>query len=195
MGWDTGECPLDFLHRFNRLLANEFQSDVQRFRTNPASVRGKPAYPFQKAMDALSDGVVDVEGDENAHDGRWSHVVSRWLEPLRPTANDQRPFYISFLLTISIACWLAKRRMRLRSPGNLRSATSVSSSLARAWKTSPTGFSAVPPVGPATPVIPTPRVAPVRRRIPSARAAATSLLTAPCFSIRSAGTSAKAVFN
>ena len=46
--------------------------------------------------------------------------------------------------------------------------------------TVPTGFSGVPPPGPATPVIPTPTSAPNRARAPSARATATSGLTAPC---------------
>src|SRR5207302_1515948 len=60
--------------------------------------------------------------------------------------------------------------------------------------TVPTGFSSLPPPGPAMPVIPTPSVLPTWRRIPSARAIATSLLTAPLDWISSGGTSAHAVF-
>ena len=48
--------------------------------------------------------------------------------------------------------------------------------------------------GPATPVTPTPRVAPVRLRMPSARASATSELTAPFASIKLCGTPTKVVF-
>ncbi len=61
-------------------------------------------------------------------------------------------------------------------------------------QTIPTGFSGVPPSGPATPVMPTPTAAPNRSAAPSASAAATSGDTAPCRSISAAGTSAKATF-
>ena len=47
-------------------------------------------------------------------------------------------------------------------------------------KTSPTGFSAVPPPGPATPVTATAMSAPSRARAPLAIAAAVSAETAPC---------------
>ena len=57
----------------------------------------------------------------------------------------------------------------------------------------PTGFSSVPPPGPAIPVIPIPTCAPKRSRAPSASAAATSGETAPCAAISSAGTPASAV--
>src|SRR5579863_683296 len=64
---------------------------MQRFRTDPAGVRVKPAHTFHEPLNALADRVVNVEGDENAHNGRWSSVVRRRLEPFRPTANGQRP--------------------------------------------------------------------------------------------------------
>ena len=57
----------------------------------------------------------------------------------------------------------------------------------------PTGFSSVPPPGPAMPVMPIPTSAPKRARAPSASAAATSGETAPWRSISSAGTSASAI--
>src|SRR5712692_2346387 len=191
-------------HRLRRLLADKFQRDVQRLGTHPAGIRREAAYPFQEALNALADGIIDVEGNENSHDSRESSVFSR--QELRTNRRcrsrkaDNRRLktedgYINFLLTMSSACCEANQRMRLRSPGKFRSTTSVPLSPAKAWKTSPTGFSAVPPVGPATPVMPMPKVAPQRLRIPSARAAATSRLTAPCFLIRLAGTSANAVFS
>src|ERR1051326_3954718 len=67
--------------------------------------------------------------------------------------------HINFLRTISKACCEAHQRTRSRSPGNLRSTTSVDSPLDRAWNTRPTGFSSVPPLGPATPVTASPQVA------------------------------------
>jgi coenzyme Q-binding protein COQ10 len=60
--------------------------------------------------------------------------------------------------------------------------------------TSPTGFVAVPPPGPATPVTDTAISARECFSAPSAIARATSALTAPCSSIRSAGTPINSVF-
>src|SRR5881409_1705924 len=101
----------------------------------------------------------------------------------------------SFLLTMSSAWVVANHRTRCLSPGKFRCTTSVPRAPAKAWNTRPTGFSALPPVGPATPVMPMPNVAPQRSRIPSASAIATSRLTAPCFSINSVGTPANLVFS
>ena len=61
-------------------------------------------------------------------------------------------------------------------------------------QTSPTGFSSVPPSGPATPVMPTPRSAPSRAIAPSASARATSSETAPWASISAGSTPARSVF-
>ena len=49
--------------------------------------------------------------------------------------------------------------------------------------TRPTGFSSVPPSGPAIPVIPIPKSAPKRPAAPKASASATSSETAPTRSI------------
>src|SRR3954447_6480522 len=54
--------------------------------------------------------------------------------------------------------------------------------------TVPTGFSGVPPPGPAIPVTPIPTSAPKRDRAPSASAAATCVLTAPYVASISDGT-------
>jgi TrmH family RNA methyltransferase len=54
--------------------------------------------------------------------------------------------------------------------------------------TRPTGFSGVPPVGPAMPVVETPTSTPRARRTPAAMAAATSALTAPWAMSISCGT-------
>jgi len=66
-GLDPGKRTFDFFRRLNWLLAYEFQRDMQRFRTDPARVRGEPAHTFHEALNALADGIVDVEGNENAH--------------------------------------------------------------------------------------------------------------------------------
>ena len=51
------------------------------------------------------------------------------------------------------------------------------------------------PVGPATPVSPTPMVVFARCRTPSASPWATSALTAPCISRRSGGIPASSIFD
>ncbi len=65
---------------------------------------------------------------------------------------------------------------------------------ASAMATVPTGFSADPPSGPATPVILTPSSVPKRCRTPSAIARATGSLTAPCSASMSSGTPSSRVF-
>ena len=60
--------------------------------------------------------------------------------------------------------------------------------------TRPTGLSAVPPVGPAIPVVATTTSTPLRSRSPSAMARATSSLTAPCLSISASGTPSSSTF-
>ena len=55
-------------------------------------------------------------------------------------------------------------------------------------QTSPTGFSALPPPGPAMPVTETARSTGERPSAPAAIAAATSRLTAPCWAMSAIGT-------
>ena len=59
---------------------------------------------------------------------------------------------------------------------------------AHASQTVPTGFSGLPPVGPATPVTATLKLAFECAKAPKAMAFATSSLTAPCCAIKVAGT-------
>jgi len=65
---------------------------------------------------------------------------------------------------------------------------------AAAMKTSPTGFSGVPPEGPAMPVVATAKVASRLRRMPCAMALATGALTAPWRRIRAGATFRSADF-
>jgi hypothetical protein len=53
-------------------------------------------------------------------------------DPLICGTNSKGFFYISFFLNMSNACWDANCRIRLRSPGKLRSTTSTLVSLANA---------------------------------------------------------------
>ena len=60
-------------------------------------------------------------------------------------------------------------------------------------KTVPTGFTLVPPSGPAMPVTPTPTSTPAFLRAPAAICAAIASLTAPCASIALASTPSSSI--
>src|SRR5271165_803416 len=120
---------------------------------------------------------------------------------LGETAQDEaRRFYgrrhqRAAFQSIVIAAIAARRCTISRSPGSMSLRTSaVSSGPAKATYTRPTGFSSLPPPGPATPVT---AIAHDARRCactPTAIAVATSALTAPCCSMRSGATSRKSSF-
>src|ERR1700722_14589581 len=65
---ETGESPLDLFHSLRRLFANKFQGNVQRFRSDPARVRREATHSFDEALNPLSDGVVNIESNKNAHE-------------------------------------------------------------------------------------------------------------------------------
>ena len=85
--------------------------------------------------------------------------------------------------------------MSVRSPGSRRVRVIPSPSPSfTLQQTVPTGFSSVPPSGPAIPVIATAVSASKRRRTPSAIASATGSDTAPCCSISAASTPSSSTF-
>src|SRR6266550_6090654 len=63
----ASQCSLDVVHRLRRLLANELQSHMQRFRPNPPRIRSKAANAFHESLNPLSDLVVNVESNEDSH--------------------------------------------------------------------------------------------------------------------------------
>ncbi len=87
---------------------------------------------------------------------------------------------------------VVRSRIIARSPGSWSVRSSRPLPDETETQTMPTGFSGVPPPGPAMPVMPTPTSAPNRPRAPSARATATSGETAPTRAINDSGTSASA---
>lgn len=84
LGSNAGKGVLDFFDRLDRLLSDKLQGHVQRFGTDPAGVWSEATHTFHEALNALADGIVDVEGDESSHNGPL--VVSR-----SPNHSDQRP--------------------------------------------------------------------------------------------------------
>src|SRR5208283_909823 len=132
--------PQTFCDRVNlirSLFSDELQRNVQRLRTHPPSIGRENLDAFQKARDPDANFRVKIDAD------KYSHLVK--------TSSYSRARRI-----ISRACCVANWRIRLRSPGKFRSTTCVPSSPASAMYTSPTGLCSLPPLGPATPVIPTP---------------------------------------
>ena len=57
----------DLFSRGFGLLTDEFQSYVEGFGFGPARVGSESADAFDEAGDPVSDGVGDVESDEEAH--------------------------------------------------------------------------------------------------------------------------------
>src|SRR5271167_3565773 len=108
-----------------------------------------------------------------------------WPSPYCLVASTSRP---------SAICNAASRTA-VRSPGKIRcSVLGAAPRCASPKWTRPTGFSALPPPGPATPVIDTARSIGARASAPSAIAVAVSALTAPCAAITSGGTPSNSDF-
>src|SRR5207253_228994 len=102
--------------------------------------------------------------------------------------GNEEPHTTSMRRTMSSAACDAWNLTCSRPPMNLNVRDRRAAAVTAAMATVPTGFSAVPPPGPAMPVTPTPTSTPARDRMPSAIACATNSLTAPCSAIFSAGT-------
>src|SRR6185312_2645384 len=161
-------------------LAEEQEGQVQDVEIHPAGLRQPVAQPLHTAAHLAPGRLGDLEGDEEPHD---AGVGSEVATLAGAAASSRRR-------SISRAIWAENMRIRSRSPGNRsrRCSTSPSPGPATAMWTVPTGFSGVPPPGPATPVIPTPQSLPRWVRTPPAIARATGSETAPCSAIISAGT-------
>ena len=66
-GSNAGKGVLDFFDSLDRFLSDEFQGHVQRFGTDPTGLWGEATHTFHEALNALADGIVDVEGNESPH--------------------------------------------------------------------------------------------------------------------------------
>src|SRR5438105_8734116 len=138
-------------------------------------------------LDGIEHRLRQAQGDEEAqaliapNASRAGHAASSRLRDSRRRTRWSAPT-------------AARDRIATRSPGKLDSRPTPPSGPS-AWRyTSPTGFSAVPPPGPAMPVTATATSAPSRSRAPRAIASATSADTAPCAARSSSGTPSAACF-
>src|ERR1700722_258163 len=62
------------------LLADELERDVQRLGIDPAHVGREPAHSVHVERDTLTDGVIDVEGDEEAHEDSFQLLASSQIQ-------------------------------------------------------------------------------------------------------------------
>src|SRR5450432_3151030 len=98
---DRSQC-FDNLRKFGvRNFTNELEGYVQAFHAGPPSPRAQRTYAHGEGGDPCSHVLRYIQCDEQTH------------------------IYISLRRTRSRACCVAQWRMRSRSPGNLRSTTSV----------------------------------------------------------------------
>src|SRR5208337_4620490 len=111
--FDPPQPLADGLDPLGWLFSDELQRNVQRLRPHPARIGREASHAFKEALDASTDFRVEIDADEYSH-----HFAQR--------------AYKSARRIISNACCAANWRMRLRSPGKLRSTTCVPSSPASA---------------------------------------------------------------
>src|SRR5581483_748172 len=134
------------------------------------------AFEFDDEI-AERDGTEQVSKNERGNFGR-CHNCCRPSNLVIRIESLASLFHFSLRRTKSNAAFTANVRINCRSPGKINLRTLHSSASASAINTNPTGFSSLPPPGPAMPVMPTPSVVAARSRIPRAIAAATGSLTA-----------------
>src|SRR5712672_788990 len=100
-GFDRRQRYFYLLHHGILNVANKLQCDVQTFNTGQAPLWRKRACAFHVVRKACANIGRDIECNEDAH------------------------CHISVRRTMSRACCVAQWRMRSRSPGKVRSMTSV----------------------------------------------------------------------
>src|SRR3954452_14697770 len=167
-----------------RPVTEERERDVQVLSANRTDILQLLALPV---LDRVEHVVGQAERKEEpepfiaAHASGRSHAASSRL----PVRSARRRWS---------AVTVARTRTCPRSPGRSSMRASDPSGPAACRWTSPTGFSGVPPSGPATPVTATATSAPSRARAPAAIAAAVSADTAPNDASVASGTPSEAAF-
>src|SRR6266851_4591042 len=168
----------DRLELRHRAVSEEGQRDVQvcpRDGTAGPDVRGLPLLQRVERLIGEAEAAEQARAFTALHASREVH------------ADSSRVRYKSRRRRWS-AVTAARRRTEPRSPGKTKSALREPAGPSACKKTRPTGFSALPPPGPAMPVTATATSTPSRSRAPDAIAAAVSAETAPCRSRTSRGT-------
>src|SRR5579884_2854900 len=165
----------DLSHLVGGDLPQKLQGHVNALGLCPSAIGTDGAKGSLLAVKCRPDFFGQVDGDKGSHIGTMKRKVNAGRSISLVSGKVLRfllPSHQSLTLRriISKAALVDQRRTRSRSPGKRNSRTCVLRSSAKPMKTRPTGFSAVPPVGPAMPVMPMPIEADIRARTPSASA-------------------------
>src|SRR4029453_11664827 len=201
-------CLQDHEHR--RREEEESQVDGDRHtgrrgeRVGPEAGGGEDEAAHQPVLGTEVGQVLAPGGDESEQrDGavddaeqlaRTGHGDARRQRRGRKSVISRTGMPSRWRRTHSSAPCEASRFTQSPVPQTWYRAATVSSAHPRPKHTVPTGFSAVPPSGPATPVVETTMSAPSARRAPAAISAAVCSLTAPCASRVAAPTSSRRRF-
>src|SRR4029077_1500996 len=177
------QLPADRLELRHRTVPEEGQRDVQVVagdRPAPVDVVGLPVGQRVERLLGETESTEQARTLTAVHASRELHAASSRVCCKRRLSRCR-------------AVTVARRRIDSRSPGKTKSAPCDRAGVC-AWRyTSPTGFSALPPPGPAIPVTETETSAPSRALAPAAIASAASAETAPRDLRRSGGTSSSRI--
>src|SRR5882724_489237 len=178
------QCAENRLELRHRTVPEEGQRDVQVVPSDrPAcpDVLGLPLLQRVERLDREAEAAEQARAFTALHASGEGHADSS-----RVCCKSRR--------TRWSAVTVARRRTELRSPGRTKSALREPSGPWACRKTRPTGFSTLPPSGPAMPVTATATSTRRRSRAPVAIAAAVSADTAPCRARTSGGTPSSPAF-
>src|SRR5712692_474558 len=172
------QCAEDRLELLHRTVPEEGQRDMQVVpRDRPARV-DVLGLPFRQRVERP---IGEAEAAEQAR-------AFMTFDASREIHTDSSRVCCRRRRSRWRAVTVARRLMEFRSPGKTKSALREPSGPSACRKTRPTGFSSLPPPGPAMPVTATATSAPSRSRAPAAIAAAVSAETAPWRSSTGGGT-------
>ncbi len=159
---------------------------VMAYRNSPELDTGRANVRVlsEQAIQARAQGRLQVQGTINLTSQFQN--LREFIYPTTLQLDVTQPLYTGG--QVENATEAARTRSRPNAPNSIRLCTTGPFLRAQAKWTRPSGFSGVPPPGPATPVMATERSARLCASAPSAMASATGSETAPCATISSMGT-------
>src|SRR6266700_4967723 len=178
------QCAEDRLELLHRTVPEEGQRDVQVVASDRPAFPDVLGLPLLQRVERL---IGEAETAEQARAFTALHASGEvHADSWRVCCDNRRRRWSPVTV--------ARRRTEPRSPGKTKSALREPVGPSAWRKTRPTGFSSVPPPGPAMPVTATATSTPSRSRAPAAIAAAVSADTAPWRSRTSRGTPSSRAF-
>src|SRR2546421_251683 len=172
------QCDEDRLELLHRAVSEKGQRDVQVVPSDRPALRDVRGLPLLQRVECP---IREAEAAEQARAFTALHASGQvHADSSRVCSKSRRRRWSAVMA--------ARRRTEPRSPGKTKSALREPPGPSTCRKTRPTGFSSLPPSGPAMPVTATATSAPSRSRAPAAIAAAVSADTAPWRLSTSGGT-------